>query len=199
MPPWYKTWWNSLNCRYVFCIGTQYSIWVFIQREENLSRNAIDVYFNDSRSTLSIYQCRKRGARGARGPEGPLPSLPYQYIAAQLSLFQPGGGQIIPTAGPLLKARFCQKLLMVLSYLQLNEHPRDWLQKFATWLIYQNRHRSKNIWVTRLFFSQNDSLMGESIWPKDSSVTHIFFDLCLFQHFSPVANFGNQSLLLWKI
>ena len=40
---------------YVYCIGTQYSVGVFIQREENLSRNAIDVYFNDSRSTLSIF------------------------------------------------------------------------------------------------------------------------------------------------
>ena len=26
-------------------------------------------------------------------------------------------------------------------------------------------------------------------------VTHIFFDLCLFKHFSPVANFGYQSLV----
>ena len=25
-------------------------------------------------------------------------------------------------------------------------------------------------------------------------VTHILFDLCLFKHFSPVPNFGNQSL-----
>ena len=25
-------------------------------------------------------------------------------------------------------------------------------------------------------------------------VTHILFDLCLFKHFSPVANFGYQSV-----
>ena len=36
--------------------------------------------------------------------------------------------------------------------------------------------------------------MGESLWQKDRMVTHILFDLCLFKHFSPVANFGNQSL-----
>ena len=28
----------------------------------------------------------------------------------------------------------------------------------------------------------------------DRMVTHILFDLCLFKHFSPVANFGYQSL-----
>ena len=26
-------------------------------------------------------------------------------------------------------------------------------------------------------------------------VTHILFDLCLFKHFSPVANFGYQSIV----
>ena len=36
--------------------------------------------------------------------------------------------------------------------------------------------------------------MSESIWQKNSLVTHIFFDLCLFQHFSPVANFAQQSI-----
>ena len=36
--------------------------------------------------------------------------------------------------------------------------------------------------------------MSESIWQKNSLVTHIFFDLCLFQHFSPVANFVQQSI-----
>ena len=33
--------------------------------------------------------------------------------------------------------------------------------------------------------------MGESHWQKDSLVTFILFELC---HFSPVANFGHQSL-----
>ena len=36
--------------------------------------------------------------------------------------------------------------------------------------------------------------MSESFWKKIRLVTHILFDLCLFKHFSPVANFGNQSL-----
>ena len=71
---------------------------------------------------------------------------------------------------------------------------RDWLPKFATGLIFWNRHRSKSIWVTILSFCQIDPLMSESFWQKDRMVTHILFDLCLFTHFSPVANFGYQSL-----
>ena len=47
-----------------------------------------------------------------------------------------------------------------------------------------SRHRSKSIRVTSLFFCQNDVLTGESFWQKDSLVTPILFDLCLFKHFS---------------
>ena len=36
--------------------------------------------------------------------------------------------------------------------------------------------------------------MSESIWQKNSLVTHIFFDLCLIKYFNPVANFGQQCL-----
>ena len=36
--------------------------------------------------------------------------------------------------------------------------------------------------------------MGESFWQKNRLVTHILFDLCLFEHFSPVANFEQQSI-----
>ena len=32
---------------------------------------------------------------------------------------------------------------------------------------------------------------------KDRMVTHILFDLCLFKHFSPVANFSDQSLVIY--
>ena len=37
---------------------------------------------------------------------------------------------------------------------------------------------------------------GGSLWQKDRMVTHILFYLCLFKHFSPVANFGYQSLTI---
>ena len=47
-----------------------------------------------------------------------------------------------------------------------------------------NRHRSKSIRVTSLFFCQNDVLIGGPFWQKDSLVTLILFDLCLFKHFS---------------
>ena len=48
--------------------------------------------------------------------------------------------------------------------------------------------------MTILSFYQSDFPMSKSFWQKDRMVTHIFFDLCLFKHFSPVANFGDQSL-----
>ena len=63
---------------------------------------------------------------------------------------------------------------------------------------YQNRHSSKNIRATQLFFCQSDSPMSESFWQKNRLVTHILFDLCLFKHFSPVANFSYQSLQFLK-
>ena len=66
--------------------------------------------------------------------------------------------------------------------------------KFATGLRCSNKHTSKSIWVTCLFFCQNDSPMSESFWQKNRQVTHILLlDLCLFEHFSPVANFGHKS------
>ena len=49
--------------------------------------------------------------------------------------------------------------------------------------------------VIILYFCQNDSLIGGSLWQKDRMVTHILFDLCLFKHVSPVANFDDQSLI----
>ena len=42
-----------------------------------------------------------------------------------------------------------------------------------------------------VFFAKNH----ESFWQKGRMVTHILFDLCLFKHFSPVANFGYESIL----
>ena len=45
---------------------------------------------------------------------------------------------------------------------------------------YQNRHSSKSIWVMKLFFCQNSPLMGQLFWQKNSFITHILFELCLF-------------------
>ena len=36
--------------------------------------------------------------------------------------------------------------------------------------------------------------MRESFWQNNRMVTHMLFDLCLSKHFSPVADFGDQSL-----
>ena len=46
----------------------------------------------------------------------------------------------------------------------------------------------------KLFFCQNDPLMGEPFWQNNSLLSHIFFELQPIIIFSPVANFGNQSL-----
>ena len=42
----------------------------------------------------------------------------------------------------------------------------------------------------RLSFGQNDPLMGESFWLKDSFSTHILFELCLFRYLA-------QSTYFW--
>ena len=48
----------------------------------------------------------------------------------------------------------------------------------------------------KLFFCQNDPLMGEPFWQNNSLVSHILFELQPIIIFNPVANFGNQSLIL---
>ena len=48
--------------------------------------------------------------------------------------------------------------------------------------------------MIKLSFCQNDLLMGESFCQNNSLVTHILFELQPIIIFSPVANFGDQSL-----
>ena len=57
---------------------------------------------------------------------------------------------------------------------------RGWCIKFMTGLNIINRHSSKSIIVIKLSFCQNDPLIGESFWQKDSLITCILFELCLF-------------------
>ena len=52
--------------------------------------------------------------------------------------------------------------------------------------------------MTKLSFCHSDPPLSESFWQKNRLVTHILFDLCLRKHFSPVANFGQQSLCKMK-
>ena len=74
------------------------------------------------------------------------------------------------------------------------QHLIDCCAKFATGLKCSNRHRSKSMRVTKLFFCQIDPPMSASFWQKNRPVIHELFDLCLFEHFSPVANFAQQSI-----
>ena len=71
-----------------------------------------------------------------------------------------------------------------------------WLPKFATGLNMIIGCSSKSMWVMKLFFCQNDPLMGEPFWQNNSLVSHILFELQPIIIFSPVANFGNQSLAI---
>ena len=61
---------------------------------------------------------------------------------------------------------------------------------YLDWAKYQNRHSSKSIWVMKLFFCQNSHLMGQSFWQKNSFITHIVFELCLFWYLA-------RSTSLW--
>ena len=56
---------------------------------------------------------------------------------------------------------------------------RDWSLKFETGLNIIIGIVQKTVRVTKLFFCQNDVLLGESFWQKDSLVTLILFELCL--------------------
>ena len=85
------------------------------------------------------------------------------------------------------------RCLILIKYLH-----RGWVPKFATGLKHQTGYNSKSIWVTRLLFSQNDYLMGESFWLKDSLITCIVFELCLIWYINPVANFGTHPLHILK-
>ena len=57
---------------------------------------------------------------------------------------------------------------------------RDCCAKFATGLNIIASHSSESIWVMKLSFCQNNSPMGETFWQKDSLITQILFELCLF-------------------
>ena len=50
------------------------------------------------------------------------------------------------------------------------------------WAKCLNRHSSKSIWVIKLSFGQNDCPIWGSFWPKDSLITHILFEQCLFRN-----------------
>ena len=54
------------------------------------------------------------------------------------------------------------------------------IQQKSKWAKYQNKHSSKNIIAIKLSFCQNDSPMGGSFWQKDSLITIILFERCLF-------------------
>ena len=47
----------------------------------------------------------------------------------------------------------------------------------------------------KLSFGQNDSPMGRSFWPKDSLITHILFELCLFRYLAQSTYFRDTLQL----
>ena len=66
------------------------------------------------------------------------------------------------------------------------------MPKICPWARYQNRHSSKSIWVIKLSFCQKDLPLLESFWQKDSLITHILFELCLFRHLAYSTFFGTR-------
>ena len=69
-------------------------------------------------------------------------------------------------------------IYFILSYTSLY---RGWAKKVHR-AKFLNRHSSKSIWVIKLSFNQNDCPWGGSFWSKDSLITHILFELCLFRN-----------------
>ena len=59
---------------------------------------------------------------------------------------------------------------------------------------YQNRHSSKSIRLTKLFFCQNDVLMGGLFWQKDSLITHILFEYPIDTTKNPMAVIASDLL-----
>ena len=47
--------------------------------------------------------------------------------------------------------------------------------------------------MIQLSLGQNDSPMEQSFWPKDSSITHISFELCLFRNLALCTFFCSPS------
>ena len=86
----------------------------------------------------------------------------------------------------------------ILTRKKTSLYSRGCCSKFATGLNTIISHSSKGIWVIKLSFCQNDSLIIESFWQKDNLITYILFELWLIMILSPVANFVQQSLLQKK-
>ena len=50
--------------------------------------------------------------------------------------------------------------------------------------------------MIKLSFCQNDPPMGESFWQKDSLITHILFELCLFRYLAQSTYFWDTLYVL---
>ena len=72
---------------------------------------------------------------------------------------------------------------------------RGWCPKFATGINIIIRQSWKSIWLTNLLFCQNDSPIRTSFWQKDSLITHMLFELCLFRYLAECTFFSSPSIL----
>ena len=144
---------------------------------------------------VSAYLCAKGPHFIARSPW--IPSTIAQVIGEQ-TLTAIGGKTLIASATPIYyKITSFTPHLALLNQLSPTfpppiPHPstqegnclfylKRVPRKKVDWAKYLNRHGSKSIWVIKLSFCQNDSPMGGSFWQKDSLITHILFELCLFK------------------
>ena len=55
------------------------------------------------------------------------------------------------------------------------------------------------MWVIKLSFCQNDPPFGESFWQKDSLITHILFEQCLFRNLAQCTFFLLTLYMRWPL
>ena len=89
--------------------------------------------------------------------------------------------------------QFLKQNVFLICFWRLFRSNKVCTKKKVDWAKFLNRHSSKSIWVIKLSFCQNDSLIGGSFWQKDSFITHIL-ELCQFSNLAQSTFFGTHFM-----
>ena len=108
---------------------------------------------------------------------------PYTFWAMPILIFSPV--QIIMShplgIDQLMEVALILYSVMITTESEINRsswrHIYRVTHNYLDWAKYQNRHSSKSIWVMELYFCQNER---GKFWQKNSFITYILFELCLF-------------------
>ena len=88
---------------------------------------------------------------------------------------------------------FCSPIILSIFILKQNwELYTHAIISFPRSFLAVNHHNTKN--CVPYILTKNYSPMRESFWQKNSLITHILFEIQPIIIFSPVTNFGDQSL-----